>query len=259
MIWQRETLPDSAGRVLHVALPEGYHQPGNNSRYPLLVCLDAQWTFGTVCDSALNLGLARLLPRVIVVGVGWSSDVAREITRLRAQALTPTQAVVPPFVVRGEQEAVRGGGGPDYRRWLLGEALPLIDARYRTLSGERTLIGHSLSALFGLGTLLEQPGAFNRYLLASPSIWWDDRVILAHEDHSREQGVTLEGQVFLSVGGLEEGLGGQPMITNARLMHERLAARAGDGLDTTLVVLEDELHHSTIPAAISRGLRWLYR
>jgi predicted alpha/beta superfamily hydrolase len=212
-----------------------------------------------VCDSALNLGLARLLPRVIVVGVGWATDSAREITRLRAQALTPTRATVPPFVVGGEENPVQGGGGPVFRQWLLGEALPLIDRTYRTEAGQRTLIGHSLSALFGLGTLLEQPLAFNRYLLASPSIWWDDRVIFSHEDRSREEGVALEGQVFLSVGALEEGLGGQPMITNARLMHERLVARPGNGLDTTLVVLEDELHHSTIPAAISRGLRWLYR
>ncbi len=259
MIWQRETHHVADGRVLHVALPEGYHTPGNDARYPLLVCLDAQWTFGTVCDSALNLGLARLLPRVIVVGVGWDSDAAREITRLRARALTPTQATVPPFVVRGEEEPVQGGGGPRFRSWLLGEALPLIEHRYRTQAGQRTLIGHSLSALFGLGTLLEQPGSFNRYLLASPSIWWDDRVILSHEDHSRQADVKLRGQVFLSVGALEEGLGGQPMITNARLMHQRLVARSGDGLDTTLVVLEDELHHSTIPAAVSRGLRWLYR
>lgn len=259
MIWQRETHQDAAGRVLHVALPEGYHSPGNETRYPLLVCLDAQWTFGTVCDSALNLGLARLLPRVIVVGVGWASDAAREITRLRAQALTPTQALVPPFVVRGEEQPVRGGGGPEFRRWLLGEALPLIEERYRTEAGQRTLIGHSLSALFGLGTLLEQPLSFSRYLLASPSIWWDDRVIFSHEERSRQAEVRLQGQVFLSVGALEEGLGGQPMITNARLMHERLAARSGDGFSTTLVVLEDELHHSTIPAAISRGLRWFYR
>lgn len=259
MLWQREIHSGSDGRVLHVALPEGYHRPGNDTRYPVLVCLDAQWTFGTVCDSALNLGLARLLPRVIVVGVGWSSDAAREITRLRAQTMTPTPALVPPFVVRGEEQPVRGGGGGDFRRWLLGEAMTLIDDRYRTEAGQRTLIGHSLSALFGLGTLLEQPGSFNRYLLASPSIWWDDRVIFAHEDRSREQGVVLAGQVFLSVGGLEEGLGGQPMITNARLMHQRLAGRAGDGLDITLVILEEELHHSTIPAAISRGLRWLYR
>jgi hypothetical protein len=29
--------------------------------------------------------------------------------------------------------------------------------------------------------------------------------------------------------------------------------------ESTTVVLDGELHHSTIPAAVSRGLRWLYR
>ena len=82
MIWQRELHRFGEERVLHVALPEGYHD--RDARYPVLVCLDAQWTFGTVCDVALNLGLARLLPRVIVVGVGWDTNAARQVTRLRA-------------------------------------------------------------------------------------------------------------------------------------------------------------------------------
>ena len=256
MIWQRELQRFGEERVLDVALPEGYHD--RDARYPVLVCLDAQWTFGTVCDVALNLGLARLLPRVIVVGVGWDTNAVRQVTRLRAASLTPTPAVAPPFVASGAEGEVRGGGAGAFRDWLLGEALPLIDDTYRTLPAERTFSGHSLSALFGLDTLFCRPEAFSRWLLASPSIWWDDRVILAIEERSRAEGVRLGGKVFLSVGSEEEGLGGMPMITNARLMHDRLDRRRGETLELTLAVLEGELHHSTIPAAVSRGLRWLY-
>jgi len=55
MLWQREINHHAdRGRLLHVALPEGYG--ARAEPYPILVCLDAQWTFGTVCDAALNLG-----------------------------------------------------------------------------------------------------------------------------------------------------------------------------------------------------------
>ena len=89
MIWRREVHQLQDERVLHVALPEGYDDGAQD--YPLLLCLDAQWTFGTVCDASLNLGLARLLPRVVVVGVGWQAAQARQVTRLRAESYTPTE------------------------------------------------------------------------------------------------------------------------------------------------------------------------
>ena len=39
----------------------------------------------------------------------------------------------------------------------------------------------------------------------------------------------------------------------------RLAARNAPPVDSTFALLDGEIHHSTIPAAVSRGLRWLYR
>ncbi len=258
MIWQREVHHHhDNGRALHVALPEGY---GDRSEsYPVLVCLDAQWTFGTVCDSSLNLGLARLMPRVIVVGVGWGTSVTREVVRQRAAAYTPTKAAIPAAVARTVPADVPAGGGPDFQAWLLDRALPELEAIYRIDPAQRTFIGHSLSGLFGLFTLFTRPDAFGRWLLASPSSWWDDRVIFDFEERNRLEGPAPTGRVFLSVGSEEERVGEIPMVANTRRMATQLAARQGPDFDTTFVVLDGELHHSTIPAAVSRGLRWLYR
>jgi uncharacterized protein len=258
MIWRREAHHDpDTGRVLHVALPEGYDD--RREPYPLIVCLDAQWTFGTVCDAALNLGLARLIPRVVVVGVGWSTDVTREVVQHRAAAYTPTAAPLPAFVAPSLAGAPRTGGAPEFQAWLLDRALPELASRYRLDPDDRTLVGHSLSGLFGLFTLFTRPASFRRWLLASPSSWWDDRVIFSIEERNRTDGPPPAGRVFLSVGSEEARVGEIPMVANTEAMHARLAARAGDDLDVTLVQLDGELHHSTIPAAVSRGLRWLYR
>ena len=258
MLWQKEIHHHAdRGRVLHVAIPEGYG--ARAEPYPVLVCLDAQWTFGTVCDAALNLGLARLLPRMIVVGVGWSAQTAREVVHARALDYTPTVAELPAVAARNMAGAPAFGGAPDFQRWLLDDALPGLQAIYRLDPAERTLIGHSLSGLFSLYTLLTRPDAFSRWLIASPSSWWDNRIVFELEQRSLAHGPSLRGRVFLSVGALEESIGGIPMLANTEMFHARLAARRSEQFDTTLTVLPGEIHHSTIPAAVSHGLRWLYR
>ena len=258
MLWRQE-IHDYAddGRVLHVALPEGYRTRAKP--YPVLVCLDAQWTFGTVCDTALNLGLARLLPRVIVIGVGWSSTVTKEVVHSRAVSYTPTSAPLPAGVARNMADAPAFGGAPEFQRWLLDKALPEMQTTYCIDAEQRTLIGHSLSGLFGLYTLFTQPHAFTRWLLASPSSWWDQRVIFDFEERNRMYGPLPKGRVFLAVGAEERRVGEIPMLANTEMLHARLAARRSDDFDTTLAILDSEIHHSIIPAAVSRGLRWLYR
>ena len=79
------------------------------------------------------------------------------------------------------------------------------------------------------------------------------------EADSRQHGPTARGRVFLSAGSEEVLLGDIPMVANTRAMYERLAARADPGLEASFALLDGEMHYSTIPAAVSRGLRWLYR
>lgn len=258
MLWQREMHHHAdGGRVLHVALPEGY---GSRAEpYPMLVCLDAQWTLGTVCDAALNLGLARLLPRVIVVGVGWAAHTAREVVHARARDFTPTVGALPAAVVRNMAGAPVFGEAAQFQRWLLDDALPGIESTYNIDVTQRTLIGHSLSGLFALYTLLTQPQAFSRWLIASPSSWWDKRAVFELEQHNLAHGPTLAGRVFLSAGELEQCIGGEiPMLANTEEFHARLAMRRSESFDTALRIMPGEIHHSTMPAAVSHGLRWLF-
>jgi predicted alpha/beta superfamily hydrolase len=259
MLWQREIHHHADGaRVLHVALPEGY---GSRAEpYPVLVCLDAQWTFGTVCDAALNLGLARLLPRVMVVGVGWSARTAREVVHARARDFTPTDGALPAAVIRNMAGAPVFGGAQAFQGWLLDDALPELEASYNIDRAQRTLIGHSLSGLFSLYTLLTQPAAFSRWLIASPSSWWDKRVVFDLEQHNLAHGPALAGRVFMSAGEFEQCIGGEiPMLANTEEFHARLAMRHSPSFETVFRVLPGEIHHSTMPAAVSHGLRWLFR
>lgn len=242
--------------MLHVALPEGYED--GEDTYPVVVCLDPQWTLGTTCDAALNLGLARLIPRVVVLGVGWEATGVRDVLRLRGEAYTPTAAPFPTGVAPRSETPAPSGGAAAYRDWLCDDLLVDVATRYRIRSDDRTLLGHSLSGLFGLSMLFTRPGAFRRYLLASPSIWWDDRAILGFEQRYAEDHDDLDARVFVSIGAEEDTTVPFAMVGNATTLTDRLRSHRYPNLSLEFTVFPDELHHSTIPAAISRGLRSVF-
>lgn len=65
------------------------------------------------------------------------------------------------------------GGSHDFRRHLIEEVIPFVEARYET--GRGVIIGESLAGLFIAETFLEAPESFDDYISISPSLWWDDR------------------------------------------------------------------------------------
>ena len=244
-----------ADYVVSVATPHGYER--SHGSYPLVLVLDAHWLFGTVRDLAVSLSMGRALPRVLVAGVGWPTTDLAEVARFRHRDATPTVAPFPDhFADAAGRYGV--GGAERFRAFLLDELFPYLADRYR-VGGPRLLVGHSLTGLFGVHTLLTAPTSFDAYLLASPSLWWDDRVTLrvSEPDVARRRR-DLPARVYLSAGG-DEGRDERSapfrMVENVRELGRRLARY--DGLDLRLEVLDGETHHSTLGQSVSRGLRAL--
>ena len=168
---------------LWTALPARYARYPE-ADYPLLMCLDAQWTFGCATDAVRILASNGQLPRCIVAGLSFNTDHAREVAQLRARDFTLTQATAPARTgVRIPAEEL--GGAPEFAQFLLTQILPRLRSRYRVR--EQVFVGHSFSALLGLYLLLNHTGEFQRYLLASPSVWWDDRCAFDHFSQARRQ------------------------------------------------------------------------
>ncbi|PAP75625.1 alpha/beta hydrolase [Rubrivirga marina] len=73
-----------------------------------------------------------------------------------------------------------GGLGDAYGRLLTDVVKPLIDARYRTLpdAAHTGLGGSSLGGLVTMHLGITRPDVFGRLIVASPSVWWDDKAIL---------------------------------------------------------------------------------
>jgi len=245
---------DGAEFAISVSVP-GRHDR-TDDRYPLIVVLDARWMFGTVADAVTSMSMGGELPEALVVGIGYPETSLRELVQRRAIDYTPTAAPAPAETgVRLPADQLGGAGR--FRAVLVDEIVPFVAGRWRT-DGDLTLVGHSFSGLFALDTLLRSPESFGRYLLASPSIWWDDRSILGIEQELAAGRDDLAARVFVSAGTAEMEDEPFAMSANVDRLVEVLRSRSYPSLELEHRRLPGETHHSTPGAATSAGLRWLF-
>lgn len=146
------------------------------------------------------------------------------------------------------------GGAPRFLRYLTTEVMPLIDSAYRTMPGDRTLVGHSLGGTFGLFALLEAPALFRRLLIGSPSGW--DGTWLARRDSAlAPRRDTQPMAVYVSVGGMES----LALLTSWRKSVDLLSAPKYHDVQLVSEILAGETHISAMPIATTRGLRAIFK
>lgn len=238
--------------AVHVTTPFRYD---SLDAAPLFLCLDGAWTAGTVRDATRIMSMSGEAPEAIVAGVSFTDDKMSDYVRSRARWFCPTQWVPPRETGVKNATADELGHAKVYLAFIRDQVMPRLRDEYRI--GETFLVGHSFSGLFGLRTLFTEPDLFDNYLLASPSIWWHDRVMLDMEAEYATAHDDLDARVFLTAGEQEDGdeFG---IRTNVVTMVERLRSRGYPSLELDHAVLPTESHSSTIGAAVSRGVRHLH-
>jgi enterochelin esterase-like enzyme len=158
-------------RDLIVYLPPGYHEQSHRA-FPVLYLHDGQnlfdgstafggtdWHVGQTADHFIHQGQVEPL---IIVGI---YNTGKE----RLREYTPTRA-----------PRLGGGSANRYAKFLLEEVRPFLRNTYRILEGpENTGIGgSSLGGLVSLYLGLRKPKIFGKIAALSPSVWWNERVIL---------------------------------------------------------------------------------
>lgn len=222
---------------------------------PLILCLDGAWTAGTVRDATRIMSMSGEAPEAVVAGLSFTDTKMSEYVRSRARWFCPTEWVPPTATGVKNASAEDLGKALIYLAFIGEQVLPRLRGQYRI--GSTWLVGHSFSGLFGLRTLFSEPHLFDNYLLASPSIWWHDRVMLDIEAEYAATHDDLPARVFLTAGDSEQA-GEFDMCGNMLAMADRLRSRNYPSLHIEHAVLPTESHSSTIGAAVSRGIRWLH-
>ncbi|MBN1316126.1 MAG: alpha/beta hydrolase [Anaerolineales bacterium] len=264
------TIPDTQIRMisssnvgdtfkLYLSFPPNYSE---STKYPILFLLDPNIFFGIVADIVRLLQFGQEIPDIVIVGIGYPDD--DQHLGLRSRDYTPTveDVYTRDYIARMSSampvpvEFKSSGGADKFLAFIVHELMPYLEEREGIAIGSSILAGSSYSGLFGLYTLFHRPETFQRYIIGSPSIWWDCKVALKYEAEYAENHSDLPAKVFISVGELETR---EPepaaMVTNFKTMVHRLESRHYPNLKLTSHIFEGETHLSVIPAAMSRGLR----
>jgi Predicted hydrolase of the alpha/beta superfamily len=105
----------------------------------------------------------------IIVAIGYPLN--RELYDMRRRTLDLSPPAGTP---------VTGHGGADiFLDFIQSSVRPAVKARFPQVAVSReALYGHSYGGLLALHALFTRPGSFDCYMASSPSIWWNNKVIL---------------------------------------------------------------------------------
>jgi predicted alpha/beta superfamily hydrolase len=212
-------------RDLVVCVPPRYDEEPDRS-YPVLYLHDGQNLFEGatafvpgqdwhVNDTAEALITAGAIEPLIIVGI-------YNTGKHRIDEYTPTR----------DRRHGAGGEAGSYGRMLTEELKPFIDTTYRTLPDPSNtgLGGSSLGGLVTLYLGLLHPDVYGKLAVLSPSVWWDDGVILKLV---RMTDPKPRLRIWLDIG---TGEGGKT-VRDARALRDELV-KAGWALGADLMYAE---------------------
>ena len=250
--------------IINVGLPPNYSQ--ENTKYPVVYVTDAGSNFSGLMSSLPLMQLVNDLPHFILIGIDYKSKKSNDSMSLRNRDLTPTNDSIwmsgqkEMYKIFGDLPEAEPGGAKEFLEFIDHKVKPLINDKYHVNSSDQTYCGFSLGGLFGLFTLFTSPKSFNRYVIGSPSIWWDNKHILQIEKEYSKNNKELPAKIFMSAGDLEEDGDSDAfrMVTNVKSLSKTLKKRNYEGLTMKTVILEDETHCSAVAATLNRGLRSVF-
>jgi len=171
-----------------VVLPKDYNP---DFTYETAYLLDAQANYlryDKIAKITEEQSLKYNKQNVIVVGISSENDRDRDFTPSNTE--------------------LGGGGSEGYSKFLEFELIPKIESDYRvdTTAKSRLIIGHSLGGLFACNLFINHSHLFHNYLMLSPSLWYDNGLLLQYESDFRAQNATINNLVFVGCGELEESI-----------------------------------------------------
>lgn len=190
--------------IVELNLPYGFFDPENTSKFPVSYMYDSIFMFQmTSTDNFRGNFGGTFLPEMITVGFDSLEyeDFCNRITNL-------SFAEIP-----DDEECGAVGGKADRTiAFLRDELKPLINSMLPIDEEQESLAGHSMGGLFSLYTLFTAPDLFDKYIAASPSLYWADEAMFDMEQTFADSREVLGKEVYISAmmnetGGIFESIG----------------------------------------------------
>ena len=232
-------------RTLNIYLPEGYDK-NDTVHYPVVYLLDGSADEDFIHIAGLyqfnSFSWINRVPKSIIVGIA-TVDRRRDFTF--------------PTLIKEDKEKYPSTGHSDkFIAFIEKELQPFIERKYHTNSS-KTLIGESLGGLLATEILLKKPALFNKYIIVSPGIWWNNGSILNLDSEVLQKEFRQQTNVYIGVG--KEGLTPtqipRVMEVDANLLAEKIRNTKSNSVHVYFDYLPDENHATIMHQAVYNALK----
>ena len=219
-------------RFIQVLLPPGY-KTGSTEKYDVLYVLDgSDYNTNLIAQLERFVETADFMPPTIIVSI-LSTD--------RNPDLTPTHL----------ETWKNSGNAEKFLGFIKNELIPHINNNYPS-NGDNTLWGHSLSGMFVLYTLVNEPTLFKSYIASDPSVWWDNCLVIKMAA-AKLPNLPLQNTTFF-IAGRDNDISSMKIDTLETVLKNKAPA----GLKWKLKVYKGETHYSVRLKSTYDGLKFTY-
>lgn len=232
-------------RTLNIYLPAGYN-PNDSIRYPVIYLLDGSADEDFIHIAGLvqyySFEWIKLLPPSIVVGIA-TVDRRRDFTF--------------PTTIKADLQRYPTTGHSDlFISFLATELQPFINKKFKTTTS-KTLIGQSLGGLLATEIVLKQPTLFNKYIIVSPSLWWNNGSLLSLPSTLLEASFQQQTDIYIGVGkeGLTPTAIPRVMEVDANLLADKISSTKSKTVHVLFDYLPQENHATIMHQAVSNAFK----
>lgn len=230
-------------RTLNVYLPEGYNEK-DTAKYPIIYLLD-----GSADEDFIHVvGLVQYnsfewinqIPKSIVVGIA-TVDRRRDFTFETS-------------IARDKKAYPTTGHSAAFISFIEKELQPFVEINYKT-SSSKTIIGESLGGLLATEILFTRPSLFNKYIIVSPSLWWNNGSLL-----QQKMADFANTAIYIGVG--KEGLTPteipRVMEVDANVLADKIKLKKLKNVQVYFDYLPLEDHATIMHQAVYNAIKLLY-
>jgi uncharacterized protein len=235
-------------RTLNIYLPEGY-TTDDTAKYPVIYLLDGSADEDFIHVVGLvqfnNFPWINRVPKSIVVGIA-NVDRKRDFT-------------FPTTIEADKKRFPTTGHSDKFIAFIEKELQPFIEKKYRT-NASKTIIGQSLGGLLATEILFKKPGLFNKYIIISPALWWDNGSLLNQSPVVLQENFLLQMDIYIGVGKEGPAPCDAPhvMEVDANLLAEKLKSTKSKNVTVHFDYLPQEDHATITHQAVFNAFRLLY-
>lgn len=236
---------------IEVVLPDDYD---STLRYPIVYVTD--WWFSSTFVTQLynSLNDARVVQAFIMVGISNQGEM-KDWRQERLRDLTPTNIPEydkPDSLVIGSKGIT--GGASKFLKFIKDELIPVVEKKYLSDTLNRGLAGYSLGGLFSSFALLNEPQLFSHYLIGSPSLAYDDFIMIDKLKEIAPQKLLTVRNVFIAVGEEESG----NALKGFADFRDILLKKDLPNLKLESIIVDGEGHSLASYTAVIKGFKFMY-